>query len=49
MAFQVKTNELVGLGVHVTYKMSHDGSGKGAALITSVVESTRRKSLLGIK
>merc|ERR1739838_828596 len=35
---QVKTNELVGLGVHVTYKMSHDGSGKGAALITSVVE-----------
>ena len=36
---KVKTNELVGLGIHVNFELSHDGSGKGAALVSAV--STR--------
>ena len=31
-----KTNELVGFGIHVTFILSHDGSGKGAALVSAV-------------
>jgi len=31
-----KTNELVGLGIHVNFELSHDGSGKGAALVSAV-------------
>lgn len=42
---QVKTNELVGPGIHVHFKLSHDGSGKGAALVTSSVEGSRRQSV----
>ena len=33
---QVKTNELVGPGINVNFRLSHDGSGKGAALVTAV-------------
>lgn len=36
---KVKTNELVGLGIYVNFRLSHDGSGKGAALVSAV--STR--------
>ncbi|CAG5098826.1 Oidioi.mRNA.OKI2018_I69.XSR.g16011.t1.cds [Oikopleura dioica] len=36
---KVKTNELVGLGIFVNFRLSHDGSGKGAALVSAV--STR--------
>ena len=45
LCFQVKTNELVGPGIHVHFKLSHDGSGKGAALVTSSVEGSRRQSV----
>jgi len=31
-----KTNELVGFGIHVNFELSHDGSGKGAALVSAV-------------
>ena len=33
---EVKTNELVGPGINVNFRLSHDGSGKGAALVTAV-------------
>ena len=46
--FQVKTNELVGPGIHVHFKLSHDGSGKGAALVTSSVEGSRRQSVIEV-
>lgn len=38
---QVKTNELVGPGINVNFRLSHDGSGKGAALVTAVSDSRR--------
>ena len=34
--FKGKTNELVGFGIHVNFELSHDGSGKGAALVSAV-------------
>jgi len=33
---EMKTNELVGLGIHVNFEPSQDGSGKGAALVSAV-------------
>jgi len=41
---RVKTNELVGLGIHVNFELSHDGSGKGAALVSAVSSSNRYRT-----